>query len=101
MNTKHTKIEEQNSCFSEQHFEKVYTHVLQHPDLAKRGFVAMEGLEISIAEVDRLVFKKEGYSMGMALKNKGIIALAKRQPDNERNKKAIEHAFCLLLENAQ
>ncbi|MDJ1471156.1 hypothetical protein [Xanthocytophaga flava] len=96
MNITPRKLRMYQDCFSTDNFDKAYGYLstLLNP------FIELDGFEVSILDVDqtsRLDFKKEGYSLGFISKERGIIALAKRQQDNDQNRKAIEQTFCNLI----
>ena len=92
------KMPQSSSCFSRQSFEKVHAYIASHTDSAGHSSVTIEGYAITIIDADRLAFKKDNYTFGQVHKQKGIIALTKRQQDRERHVRAIEQAFCALVE---
>lgn len=92
------KMPQSSRCFSRQDFEKVYAYITSHTDSAGHSSITMEGYAITVIDADRLAFKKDNYTFGQVHKQKGIIALTKRQQDRERHVRAIEQAFCALME---
>jgi hypothetical protein len=92
------KMPQSSSCFSRQNFEKVHAYITSHTDSAGHSSVTIEGYAVTIIDADRLAFKKDNYTFGQVHKQKGIIALTKRQQDLERHVRAIEQAFCALVE---
>ena len=95
-----TKMPQSSRCFSKQNFEKVHTYIVSHTDSAGHSSITIDGYAITIIDADRLAFKKDNYTFGQVHKQKGIIALTKRQQDRERHVRAIEQAFCALIEAA-
>jgi hypothetical protein len=87
-----------SSCISKQNFVKVYTYIASHTDSTGISSVTIGGYAITVIDADRLAFKKDNYTFGQVHKQKGIIALTKRQQDRERHVRAIEQAFCALVE---
>jgi hypothetical protein len=87
-----------SSCISKQNFEKVYTYIASHTDSTGISSVTIGGYAITVIDADRLAFKKDNYTFGQVHKQRGIIALTKRQQDRERHMRAIEQAFCALVE---
>ncbi|MDJ1505629.1 hypothetical protein [Xanthocytophaga agilis] len=96
MDTTPRKLRMYQDCFSAENFDKAcfYLSTLPTP------FTEFNGFEISMIEGDqnsRLVFKKKGYNLGFISKETGVMSLAKRQQDNDQNRKAIEQTFCNLI----
>lgn len=85
-------------CFSRQDFEKVHAYIITHTDSAGHSSITIDDYAITVIDADRLAFKKDNYTFGQVHKQKGIIALTKRQQDRERHVRAIEQAFCALME---
>lgn len=93
-----THMPQSSSCFSRQNFERVHAYIASHTDSAGYSSITIDGYAITIIDADRLAFKKDNYTFGQVHKQKGIIALTKRQQDRNRHVRAIEQAFCALVE---
>jgi hypothetical protein len=85
-------------CFSRQDFEKAHAYITSHTDSAGHSSITIDDYAITVIDADRLAFKKDNYTFGQVHKQKGIIALTKRQQDRERHVRAIEQAFGALME---
>lgn len=93
-----TKMPQSSSCFSRQNFEKAHAYIASHTDSKGHSSITINDYAITIIDADRLAFKKGNYTFGQVHKQKGIIALTKRQQDHNRHVRAIEQAFCMLME---
>ncbi len=85
--------------FSTTHFDKACLYVASFPLQS----LEIEGYSVSVIEVantTRLVFKKQGYSLGFISNEMGVVALAKG-PDNEPHVKRMEQLYASLMQRVK
>ena len=88
--------ETHQSRFSADSFDKACLYVASFPLQS----LEIEGYSVSVIQVantTRLVFKKQGYSLGFISNETGIVALAKG-PDNDPHVKRMEQLYASLVQ---
>jgi len=89
--------QQQDNCFSEENFQKVYGYVSNQINKDNNTFITIEGYEIHLnQDKNDISIKEKGYTLAK-IHQKGIYSLNKSKLHNERMVKTAYNLFCKLL----
>jgi hypothetical protein len=94
--------QQQNNCFSEENFQKVYEYVNEQINKAETEFISFSGYDIYLDfEKTRILVKEKEKNYTLSIIEKtDIYSLIKSAKGNERMVKTAHKLFCELLANA-
>lgn len=96
-NVKMFDIEKTENCFSKTNFDRVYKYVDDQIKKNNSTFYKYEKYELYLNGRSEISFKKDGYTLSNAIKERGIFSLAKRKQDNDKILKETNQIFCKIL----
>ena len=85
------------SCFSENNFEKVYQYLNNEIAAQELSFYIHDEYEIHLFGETEIKIKQNGWTLAIIRKEKGIFALAKLKSDNEKQLMKANKIFCQLV----
>ena len=85
------------SCFSENNFEKVYQYLNNEITAQELSFYIHDEYEIHLFDENEIKIKQNGWTLAIIRKEKGIFALAKLKSDNEKQLMKTNKIFCQLV----
>ena len=85
------------SCFSENNFEKVYQYLNNEITAQELSFYIHDEYEIHLFDKNEIKIKQNGWTLAIIRKEKGIFALAKLKSDNEKQLMKANKIFCQLV----
>ena len=89
------------NCFSEDNFKLVYQYINKIIITEERSFFKYSDYNIYLVSDKEIVIKKNGWTIAKIKQDEGIVALAMRKADNDRQLNAANKIFCKLLSDAQ
>ena len=84
-------------CFSTQNFKLVYNYVDAEIKISNSVFYKFSMYELYLIDSSTISLKLNGYELSKIDKSAGVIALAKRQKDNDRMVIKTNQILCDLL----
>ena len=85
------------SCFLETNFDVVYQYLNNKIALQELSFYTYDDCEIFLISDNEIKIMKNGWTMAVIRKEKGIFALAKLKSDNEKQLIKANEIFCQLV----
>ena len=95
-NGKIEKIENE-MCFTKKNFDTVCKFIKTQTIKNQSDFYTYDDIEIYISSIDELSFKKNGSTLAIINKEKGIFSLAMNKDQNDKLVSKANQLFCKLL----